>query len=400
MRAHVCLSADACATSASVATQDVRSRRLRHYSGRAQRHSSATHPLPWFSALGCDGVQSVQAHVEEAGRRFHELCDASAPLHHHQRVQEGPSTIQHGNCLNPLQQSQHPLPLQPDSIQPPTSLPRHLAVILDGNARWAAQRGLPASAGHEAGAQALTALVALCCSWHIPALTVYAFSQENWGRPRAEVTFLLTLMQHNIEQQVERLREQGVRLMFIGDRAALPVALTAAMARAEQATAANTRIVLTVAVNYSGQADMAAAAAAIAGLAAEGRIKPQQVLREGQVPSISQPASQHCSSQRAVLAAAPGSSRAPTCEQQVDAQLLEAHLATAPVTALVGCPDLLIRTSGEQRLSNFLLFELAYAELVFCKEMFPDFDEAALRRCLQEFSGRQRRFGKRGLQQQ
>ncbi|GFH19483.1 undecaprenyl pyrophosphate synthase, partial [Haematococcus lacustris] len=138
--------------------------------------------------------------------------------------------------------------------------------------------------------------------------------------------------------------------MFIGDRAALPVALTAAMARAEQATAANTRIVLTVAVNYSGQADMAAAAAAIAGLAAEGRIKPQQV----------------------------------------DAQLLESHLATAPVTALVGCPDLLIRTSGEQRLSNFLLFELAYAELVFCKEMFPDFDEAALRRCLREFSGRQR----------
>ncbi|KAJ9531691.1 hypothetical protein QJQ45_021841 [Haematococcus lacustris] len=330
MRAHVCLSADACATSVAVATQDVRSRRLRHYSGRAQRHSSATHPLPWYSALGCDGVQSVQAHVEEAGRRFQELCDASAPLHHHQRVQEGPSTIQHGNCSNPLQQSQHPLPLQPDSIQPPTPLPRHLAVILDGNARWAAQRGLPASAGHEAGAQALTALVALCCSWHIPALTVYAFSQENWGRPRAEVAFLLTLMQHSIEQQVERMREQGVRLMFIGNRAALPVALTAAMARAEQATAANTRIVLTVAVNYSGQADMAAAAAAIAGLAAEGRIKPQQVLREG---------------------------------QQVDAQLLESHLATAPVTALVGCPDLLIRTSGEQRLSNFLLFELVKARV-------------------------------------
>lgn len=189
----------------------------------------------------------------------------------------------------------------------------------------------------------------------LKALTVYAFSQENWKRGEHEVGFILNTISDVLDTEVEKLKLQGVRLDFVGDISSLPPSLQAQVSSAQRATCNNTDMVLTVALSYSSQQDVAAAARRIARLAAQGLLDPDKV----------------------------------------DADMLQGHLSTAPVLSDVGSPDLLIRTSGEQRLSNFLLFEIAYCELYFSKVHWPDFSARDLCEALKEYCRRQRRYGGR-----
>ncbi|KAF6259305.1 Decaprenyl diphosphate synthase-like protein [Scenedesmus sp. NREL 46B-D3] len=218
---------------------------------------------------------------------------------------------------------------------------------MDGNSRWAEARGLPAWVGHERGVAALRAAVLAAQEWGIPALTVYAFSLDNWQRDKAEVTFLMDLFRSALRQQLPELQRNGVRLQFMGQVELLPPALQQQMADCTAATAGNSQLLLNVAVSYSAQHDMTAAVQRLAQRVQEGSLTPEQ------------------------------------------------QLASAAVTAAVGPPDLLIRTSGEQRLSNFMLFEAAYTELCFLDCMWPDFDKQQFDAALQQYAQRQRRFGRR-----
>lgn len=236
------------------------------------------------------------------------------------------------------------------------TLPRHLAVIMDGNARWAQKRGLTSFFGHRAGLESLRNLVRCCEAWHIPALTVFAFSFDNWKRPEEETAFLMSLFARALTEEGDGIAGRGTRLRVIGERTRVPKRVREEIQRVEALTSGNdTGLQLTVALSYSGQRDLAAAARAIARLAALGLIDPEDV----------------------------------------DESMLQGQLALAPVLEAVGPPDLLVRTSGEARLSNFLLWELAYTELVFREEAWPDFREGELREVLVEYGGRARRFGGR-----
>jgi undecaprenyl diphosphate synthase len=226
-------------------------------------------------------------------------------------------------------------------------VPRSIAIIMDGNGRWAESRGLPVAEGHRAGTRVLRRIVEASIDLGIESLTVYAFSTENWSRPSGEVEDLMRIFEETIERELPDLKAQGVRVRFVGRRDRAPTVLHERMASMEGETAHNTRINLWIAFDYGGRAELVEAARA---LVAEG-IAPDAV-----------------------------------DENAFAARLYEPDMAE---------PDLLIRTSGEQRISNFLLWQLAYAELVFVDRLWPDFTEEDLYRALEEYAGRRRRFGGR-----
>lgn len=235
----------------------------------------------------------------------------------------------------------------------PTSTPAHVAIIMDGNGRWALRQGQPRSAGHEAGSHALKRTIRAALTHQVPMLTVYAFSSENWRRPGSEVRNLLDLFLRALNREVRELDEYGVRLRFIGDRSAFSRTLREGMQQAEKRTADNGALQLNVAVNYGGRADIVQAARSLAEQAVAGRLRPESI----------------------------------------DAQRFESMLAPATTPP----PDLFIRTGGEHRLSNFLLWQLAYTELYFTDALWPDFGEEHFQAALADFARRDRRFG--GLHQ-
>ena len=230
-----------------------------------------------------------------------------------------------------------------------SGLPRHVAVIMDGNGRWAQRRALPRHFGHRAGAKAVRATVEGCARRGIEALTIFAFSSENWQRPAEEVTRLMELFVESIDKEVDELHRNGIRVRFIGELSRLREGLDVKIRAAESRTAGNTRMTLYIAVSYGGRWDIVEAARRLAQRAAAGTLDPAAI--------------------------------------DENALAAELQLAGAPE------PDLFIRTGGEQRISNFLLWNLAYAELYFCDTLWPDFDDEALAAALRFYSSRQRRFG-------
>ncbi|WP_338461493.1 isoprenyl transferase [Synechococcus elongatus IITB7] len=229
-------------------------------------------------------------------------------------------------------------------------LPAHVAVIMDGNGRWAKQRGLPRIMGHRRGVDALKQLLRCCDDWGISALTAYAFSTENWGRPHEEVDFLMTLFERVLRRELQELMAENVRIRFVGDLENLPTSLQREIDRATTATAGNDGIRFTVATNYGGRQELLKACREIAAQVQQGRLSLDEI----------------------------------------DEPLLANHLYTAGVAD----PDLLIRTSGEKRLSNFLLWQLAYAEIYVTDTLWPDFDRYEFYLALRDFQSRQRRFGR------
>lgn len=236
----------------------------------------------------------------------------------------------------------------------PAPLPRHVAIVMDGNGRWARARGGLRADGHRAGVEPVRAVIEECVRRGIGALTLFAFSSENWGRPRDEVMGLMSLFVESLEAEIDELHRNGVRVRFIGERAELDARLRASMASSEQRTLANPKLSLQIALSYGGRADIVAAVRRLAG----------QVGRHE-------------------LAAS-----------DIDEPTFAAALSLAGLPD----PDLFIRTGGEQRISNFLLWNLAYTELYFTDLLWPDFDAAAFELALQHFAARQRRFGLTGEQ--
>ncbi len=232
--------------------------------------------------------------------------------------------------------------------------PRHVAIIMDGNGRWARHRRLPRVAGHRAGVDAVKAVVRACGEKGVAALTLFAFSSENWRRPKEEVGVLMGLFMSALDSQVRKLHENGIRLSIIGDRRAFSAALQHRIAEAEALTAGNAGLHLVVAANYGGRWDITHAARRIAERVACGELRADQV----------------------------------------DETLVRGHLCLADLPE----PDLFIRTGGEQRVSNFLLWQLAYTELYFTETLWPDFDGAEFDRALASYASRQRRFGRTGDQ--
>jgi undecaprenyl diphosphate synthase len=230
-----------------------------------------------------------------------------------------------------------------------TKIPRHVAVIMDGNGRWAEARGLPRFAGHTAGVEAVRRTVRGAIELGVKYLTIYSFSTENWSRPETEVTFLMGLMRRFIRSDLAELHKNGVRIRLIGERDRIDPDLLALMDEAVEITARNTALTLVIAFNYGGRGEIAKAARKLAVQVAAGKLSPDAITAES--------------------------------------------ISGALDTADIPDPDLLIRTSGEERLSNFLLWQLAYAEFLFLDVLWPDFDKAHLERALQEFRGRDRRFG-------
>ena len=232
------------------------------------------------------------------------------------------------------------------------SVPRHVAIIMDGNGRWAERRGLPRVAGHKAGAEAVRRAMQSAVDHGVEVLTLYAFSSENWRRSAEEIADLTGLMRFYLDRELNSLMKEGVRLRLIGDHSAFGPELVARLEKAVAHTANNRRLTLVVALNYGSRSEIVAAARALATKAAKGDLDPEAI----------------------------------------DEGAIEAELQTHGLPPL----DLLIRTSGEVRLSNFLLWQAAYAELLFLDLLWPDFDEQAFADALNHFAARQRRFGGRG----
>ncbi|WP_066705977.1 polyprenyl diphosphate synthase [Curvibacter delicatus] len=228
-----------------------------------------------------------------------------------------------------------------------SGIPHHIAIVMDGNGRWAAKRFMPRLAGHRQGMESLRRCIRACVDRGVAVLTVFAFSSENWNRPADEVSGLMELLATALAKEVPKLQQDGVQVHFVGERSGLSDKVRAGLAQAEAATASNGRLILNVCFNYGGRWDMAQAAAK---LVAQG--KP----------------------------------------------ITEGELQGAMALAHVPDPDLIIRTGGEQRLSNFLLWQAAYAELFFSDKLWPEFDEAELDRAMAEFSRRERRFGQTSAQ--
>lgn len=229
-------------------------------------------------------------------------------------------------------------------------LPKHVAVIMDGNGRWAKNQGLPRIMGHKKGVDALKDLLRCCKDWGIKALTAYAFSTENWSRPLEEVDFLMTLFQRVLRQELRGMMQENVQLHFVGKLDALPHSLQAEIERSMSETQHNQDIQFTVATNYGGRQEIIDATKAIAHLVQQGKIDPQDI----------------------------------------DEALFSSHLYTAGRSD----PDLVIRTSGEMRISNFLLWQMAYSEIYVTDTLWPDFDRTEFHRALFDYQGRDRRFGK------
>ena len=232
----------------------------------------------------------------------------------------------------------------------PATVPRHVAIIMDGNNRWAKKRLLPGVAGHKAGVDAVRAVIEVCAEARVEVLTLFAFSSENWQRPAEEVGALMELFFTMLRREARRLNENNISLRIIGDRSRFHPELQAAMAEAEALTAGNGRFVLQIAANYGGQWDIAQAAQQLARKVQAGALRPDEITPE----------------------------------------LLQGCLATGDLPL----PDLCIRTGGEHRISNFLLWQLAYSELYFSDLYWPDFKHEAMRSALANFASRQRRFGK------
>ena len=228
-----------------------------------------------------------------------------------------------------------------------TVVPHHLAIVMDGNGRWATKKFLPRLAGHKQGVDALRTCVQVCANRGVAILTVFAFSSENWNRPVEEVSGLMDLLGMALAREVPKLQESGVRLYFVGDREQLSAKVQASLAKAELDTSHSERMILNVCFNYGGRWDIAQAA--------------RKLATAGEA-------------------------------------ITEVSLDRAMALAHVPDPDLLIRTGGEQRISNFLLWQAAYSELYFSDKLWPDFDAAAVDDAIAFFSGRERRFGQTSAQ--
>jgi undecaprenyl diphosphate synthase len=231
----------------------------------------------------------------------------------------------------------------------PRPVPRHIAIIMDGNGRWAKARGLPRIAGHRRGAEAARRAVIAAAELGVPYLTLFGFSSENWKRPSSEIQDLMGLLRHYLRGEIAELHRNGVRLKVIGDFSKLDPDIITLIEHAEAVTRDNERITLTMALSYGGRAEILTAVRVIAQQVASGSLDVEAI----------------------------------------DDDCFARHLFTAELPD----PDLLIRTSGEQRLSNFLLWQGAYAELVFTRTLWPDFSKTDLRQAIDEFCGRERRYG-------
>lgn len=229
------------------------------------------------------------------------------------------------------------------------SRPRHVAIIMDGNNRWAKARRLAGVAGHKAGVDAVKSVVETCAREGVEVLTLFAFSSENWRRPKDEVTALMKLFLFALEREVRKLHRNNIRLRIIGDRSAFNSTLQEHMAKAEELTQDNTRMTLVIAANYGGHWDITQATRQVAAMVRQGKLEPSDITDD----------------------------------------LLQQHLCIGELPV----PDLMIRTAGEQRISNFMLWHLAYTELYFSPVFWPDFKEDEMHKALQAYAGRQRRFG-------
>ena len=229
------------------------------------------------------------------------------------------------------------------------AVPRHIAIIMDGNGRWARRRFLPRLAGHKQGVESLRRCTRACVERGVQVLTVFAFSSENWNRPQEEVSGLMGILANALAKEVLQLSRDGVRLYFVGDRTGLSEKVCQGLAHAEQSTAHNTRLILNVCFNYGGRWDIAQAASKVAARGAE------------------------------------------LTAENIDKAMALAHVPD---------PDLMIRTGGEMRISNFLLWQAAYSELFFSASLWPDFDEVALDEAIGTFARRERRFGQTSEQVQ
>jgi len=234
--------------------------------------------------------------------------------------------------------------------------PRHVAIIMDGNGRWAKKRGRPRAAGHQAGFRTTRDIVEVCARQQIDALTLFAFSSENWKRPETEVGLLMDLFLRALKSEVSKLKENNVSIRFIGERSAFGEKLQHEMNYAEELTKDNDGLKLSIAVNYGGRWDIVNAAKQIARKAKDGSLDPESV----------------------------------------DSDLFSQYVSLSDI----GEPDLFIRTGGEKRISNYLLWHLAYTELYFTDVLWPDFSDSELANAIEFFSGRQRRFGRTGEQVQ
>ena len=241
-------------------------------------------------------------------------------------------------------------------VPPPTAVPRHVAIIMDGNGRWAKQRMLPRVAGHRRGVEAVRAIILACIERDIEFLTLFAFSSENWRRPPEEISILMDLFLRALEQEVAKLHANGIRFKVVGDLSVFDRRIRELVSAGEAQTAAHTRLTLTIAANYGGRWDVAQAA-------------------------------------RRYFAIHPNAARDGS---ELRPEELEPFLAMAYAPE----PDLFIRTGGEQRISNFLLWQLAYTELYFTDMLWPDFDAIALNTAIDWYRQRERRFGRTSEQVQ
>ncbi len=240
---------------------------------------------------------------------------------------------------------------QPVPADPGAGAPAHVAIIMDGNGRWAASRNLPRIAGHRAGAQALRRIIEAAIRHGVKWLTIYAFSSENWQRPQSEVVDLTGLLRHYLRHEVAELARQGVQLRFLGDHSRFEADIRAELDRAQALTSGNTRLCLNVALSYGARHEIVQAMRGLAQAVSDGALIPDAIT--------------------------------------------ETDVARALSTGDMPDPDLMIRTGGEQRLSNFLLWQSAYAELVFLDRLWPDFSADDFAQSLAEFTRRERRFGAR-----
>lgn len=231
-------------------------------------------------------------------------------------------------------------------------LPRHIAIIMDGNGRWAKSRGLPRTAGHKKGADSLRNVLNACRDAGVKYLTIYAFSSENWKRPTDEISDLMQLLRHYLERELQTMHENGVRMRFIGDLSQLDTDIRSSIKDAVEMTQRNHAFNLTVALSYGSRQELARAVRRIAADVESGKLKPGEVSEE--------------------------------------------HITQALDTADLPEPDLLIRTGGEHRLSNFLLWQSAYTELYFTPVLWPDFDKVHFMEALQDYARRERRYGTAG----
>ena len=231
-------------------------------------------------------------------------------------------------------------------------MPRHVAVIMDGNGRWAKRRAMPRIMGHRKGVDVLKDLLRCCRDWGIEALTAYAFSTENWGRPTEEVEFLMALFERVLRKELREMMKEDVQIRFVGNLEMLPDSLREEIDRAVEATRENTGIRFTIATNYGGRQEILQACRSIAAAVKDGTL----------------------------------------ALEDIDESVFERNLYTTGICD----PDLLIRTSGEMRISNFLLWQMAYAEIYVTDTMWPDFDRTQFHTALRDYQSRERRFGKVG----